>query len=158
MERNGQAQAQVAWPVCSDGSWTFTGSVFPGEWNAQFRADIVLALAPSYLTYERSFSFRQGANAVVLDLPVRTISGELTKEGAPIGSPCSDSSPTIRLTVTESGNSQGGNSQRLEVDCSGPNWRFSGLAYPGVYEVSVSGDGEHLPQGRWVAVPRLEVP
>lgn len=93
------------------------------------------------------------ASAFALDIPVRSVAGTLTVNGAAAGC-VSGSTATYGDLFTRGGASE----VRTSLQCVQGNWTFTAWGRPGTWELRTRGQGGGLPDVNFARLPALVVP
>ncbi len=132
---------------CSNPGFTRSAVVFEG------RSQVTVESFDSTLpAFDRGHTFdSRSSSAFVVDIPIRRVTGTLTVNGASAGCATTDYGQLADRTVQPS-------SPSVTMQCAQGTWAFELWGRPGVWTLSVSGDGGGLPNIGRALAGRLLVP
>ncbi|MBL8956965.1 MAG: hypothetical protein JNK82_39700 [Myxococcaceae bacterium] len=145
---------------CMGSPATFSGAVYPGTYKVTVSGNSAngSSLPAQAQEVQAALTVAADASGLAYDVITRTVSGTVTQNGmVPTGGTCT-SSPRGYVGFREV---QRGYNFSLPIPCMGAPATFSGDVFPGVYEVSVSGNtanGSSLPGQAQRIIDRLAVP
>lgn len=130
---------------CSDPTFSFSGSIYPGSYKVAFMNELspgssniplrgILAGPP--------LTVAANTSGLVLDIKTVNASGRITFNGAaPIRGASCAANPTNATAAVYFTDKTTGNQLTLFSRCNDATFSFSGLLFPGTYEVRVGGGG-----------------
>ena len=98
--------------ACTGATWTFTGLASPGTQLSSVMGDGVSVPRSEHV---QPVTLGSGATAnVSVDLPVRSVSGKLTRNGADVGTPCATGMSLSAINLHD------GSTEPIFLSCNGP--------------------------------------